>query len=164
MSVLFVVVNEYAFMCILSHLSSEISYRVVLIPSRKMSAASTTANAWVCVAGSLGQTPQIPVHKTHHNQFTFQVRTIILISCYLFTKGFRLKSVLYNVMIIELYLFNSLCTCGRFINHVFNCYQRASLSVCSKLNHTGVTIGLLTFDVRVATFLGLLLVVIFAKN
>lgn len=58
--------------------STELPYRVVLFTSRKMSAATTTANAWVSLAGSLGHTPKIPLTRTHQNQMVFQVRKYIL--------------------------------------------------------------------------------------
>lgn len=51
---------------------SVVPYRVVIFPSRKLSGASTSANAWVSLAGSLGQTENIPITR-NHLEFVFQV-------------------------------------------------------------------------------------------
>lgn len=40
-----------------------VPYRVVIFPSRKLSGASTSANAWVSLGGTLGQTNNIAVPK-----------------------------------------------------------------------------------------------------
>lgn len=49
-----------------------VPYRVVIFPSRKLSGASTSASAWVSLAGSLGQTDNIPITR-NHLEFVFQV-------------------------------------------------------------------------------------------
>ncbi|XP_077493627.1 DENN domain containing pinstripe isoform X3 [Amblyomma americanum] len=41
----------------------EMPYRVVVFPSRKLSASTTSANAWVSVSGTMGTTGIIPVPK-----------------------------------------------------------------------------------------------------
>ncbi|KAH7940330.1 hypothetical protein HPB52_023044 [Rhipicephalus sanguineus] len=41
----------------------EMPYRVVVFPSRKLSASTTSANAWVSVSGTMGTTGVIPVPK-----------------------------------------------------------------------------------------------------
>ena len=38
-------------------------YRVVVFPSRKLSASTTSANAWIIVAGTLGETKLIPLPR-----------------------------------------------------------------------------------------------------
>ncbi|CAL4110696.1 unnamed protein product, partial [Meganyctiphanes norvegica] len=40
-----------------------VAYRVVIFPSKKLSAATTSANAWVSLGGTIGQTKNIPVPK-----------------------------------------------------------------------------------------------------
>ncbi|XP_076058045.1 DENN domain containing pinstripe isoform X2 [Oratosquilla oratoria] len=46
-----------------TYTTTVIPYRVVIFPSRKLSAATTSANAWVSLGGTLGQTNNIPVPK-----------------------------------------------------------------------------------------------------
>ena len=58
---------------------AEVWYRVVLFTSRKMSAATTTANAWVSLAGTLGNTHKIPL--TRVNNITFQVQLLPSYRC-----------------------------------------------------------------------------------
>ncbi|KAH6924862.1 hypothetical protein HPB50_025760 [Hyalomma asiaticum] len=41
----------------------EMPYRVVVFPSRKLSASTTSANAWVSISGTMGTTGLIPVPK-----------------------------------------------------------------------------------------------------
>ncbi|GFT92719.1 DENN domain-containing protein 5A [Nephila pilipes] len=43
--------------------STSIPYRVVVFPSRKLSASTTSANAWIIVAGTLGETKLIPLPR-----------------------------------------------------------------------------------------------------
>ncbi|KAG8182527.1 hypothetical protein JTE90_002064 [Oedothorax gibbosus] len=43
--------------------STVIPYRIVVFPSRKLSASTTSANAWIIVAGSLGETKLIPLPR-----------------------------------------------------------------------------------------------------
>lgn len=38
-------------------------YRVVVFPSRKLSASTTSANAWIIVAGTLGETKLLPLPR-----------------------------------------------------------------------------------------------------
>lgn len=42
---------------------AELPYRVAIFPSRKTSAASTSANAWVTVSGTLGETSPVPIPR-----------------------------------------------------------------------------------------------------
>lgn len=42
---------------------AELPYRVMIFPSRKTSAASTSANAWVTVSGTLGETSPVPIPR-----------------------------------------------------------------------------------------------------
>lgn len=37
----------------------ELPYRVVIFPSKKSGAATTSANVWVAISGSLGETQQV---------------------------------------------------------------------------------------------------------
>uniref|UniRef100_T1IME6 DENN domain-containing protein 5B n=1 Tax=Strigamia maritima TaxID=126957 RepID=T1IME6_STRMM len=46
-----------------AYLSTVIPYRVVIFPSRKFSASTTSANAWVCLSGTHGETGAIDVPK-----------------------------------------------------------------------------------------------------
>jgi hypothetical protein len=41
----------------------ELPYRVVIFPSRKSSAATTSANSWVAVSGTLGETSPVPIPR-----------------------------------------------------------------------------------------------------
>ncbi|XP_015910435.1 DENN domain-containing protein 5A isoform X2 [Parasteatoda tepidariorum] len=43
--------------------STSIPYRVVVFPSRKLSASTTSANAWIIMAGNLGETKLIPLPR-----------------------------------------------------------------------------------------------------
>ncbi|XP_054716974.1 DENN domain-containing protein 5A-like [Uloborus diversus] len=43
--------------------STTMPYRVVIFPSRKLSASTTSANAWIIVAGTLGETKLIPLPR-----------------------------------------------------------------------------------------------------
>ena len=42
---------------------TELPYHVTIFPSRKTSAASTSANAWVTVSGTLGETSPVPIPR-----------------------------------------------------------------------------------------------------
>lgn len=42
---------------------AELPYRVAIFPSRKASAASTSANAWVTVSGTLGETSPVSIPR-----------------------------------------------------------------------------------------------------
>ena len=42
---------------------AELPYRVMIFPSRKTSAASTSANAWVTLSGTLGETSPVPIPR-----------------------------------------------------------------------------------------------------
>nr|XP_049274733.1 DENN domain-containing protein 5B isoform X4 [Rhipicephalus sanguineus] len=46
-----------------TYTATEMPYRVVVFPSRKLSASTTSANAWVSVSGTMGTTGVIPVPK-----------------------------------------------------------------------------------------------------
>ncbi|XP_066966304.1 DENN domain-containing protein 5B isoform X2 [Macrobrachium rosenbergii] len=46
-----------------TYTSTIVPYRVVIFPSRKSSGASTSANAWVSLGGTIGQTNNIPVPR-----------------------------------------------------------------------------------------------------
>ncbi|XP_077493632.1 DENN domain containing pinstripe isoform X8 [Amblyomma americanum] len=46
-----------------TYTATEMPYRVVVFPSRKLSASTTSANAWVSVSGTMGTTGIIPVPK-----------------------------------------------------------------------------------------------------
>lgn len=50
-------------------------YRVVIFPSKKGSAATTSANVWIAISGTLGETQQINVPR-HSLEFVFHVRSI----------------------------------------------------------------------------------------
>ncbi|XP_063223946.1 DENN domain-containing protein 5B isoform X2 [Bacillus rossius redtenbacheri] len=43
--------------------NTKLPYRVVIFPSRKASAATTTANAWVAISGTLGETSPVPIPR-----------------------------------------------------------------------------------------------------
>lgn len=38
-------------------------YRVAIFPSHKTNAASTSANCWIAVSGTLGETQRVPVPR-----------------------------------------------------------------------------------------------------
>lgn len=60
-------------------------YRVVILPSRKYSAATTSANSWVQVAGTAGESTQVPVPRGQ-TEFVFQVIGLSLYTdCHHFT-------------------------------------------------------------------------------
>ncbi|XP_066992829.2 DENN domain-containing protein 5B [Anabrus simplex] len=44
-----------------TYTNTKLPYRVVVFPSRKASAATTTANAWVAISGTLGETSAVPI-------------------------------------------------------------------------------------------------------
>lgn len=46
-----------------TYTATEMPYRVVVFPSRKLSASTTSANAWVSLSGTMGTTGVIPVPK-----------------------------------------------------------------------------------------------------
>nr|CAD7462416.1 unnamed protein product [Timema tahoe] len=43
--------------------NTKLPYRVVIFPSRKASAATTTANSWVAISGTLGETSPVPIPR-----------------------------------------------------------------------------------------------------
>lgn len=60
-------------MCVQNPLCvSVVPYRVVIFPSRKLSGASTSSNAWVSLGGTHGQTSKIPVPR-NQVELVFQV-------------------------------------------------------------------------------------------
>lgn len=63
--------NEYN---MLSCVSPGISYRVVIIPMKKLSIAMATVNPWVCVSGELGDSGVRQIPKNAQEIF-FQVCT-----------------------------------------------------------------------------------------
>ncbi|KAK3861289.1 hypothetical protein Pcinc_032720 [Petrolisthes cinctipes] len=71
------VVDYYCFTN--TYLNTLVPYRVVIFPSRKLSGASTSANAWVSLAGSLGQTDNIPIGRNHF-EFVFQHKNLGLLT------------------------------------------------------------------------------------
>lgn len=56
---------------------SVVPYRVVIFPSRKLSGASTSSNAWVSLGGTHGQTSKIPVPR-NQVELVFQVCGCVL--------------------------------------------------------------------------------------
>ncbi|KXJ77369.1 hypothetical protein RP20_CCG007773 [Aedes albopictus] len=50
-------------------------YRVVIFPSKKGSAATTSANVWIAISGTLGETQQINVPR-HSLEFVFHHKTL----------------------------------------------------------------------------------------
>ncbi|XP_064490137.1 DENN domain-containing protein 5B-like isoform X2 [Ornithodoros turicata] len=46
-----------------TYTQTEMPYRVVIFPSRKLSASTTSANAWVSISGTMGSTGVIPLSK-----------------------------------------------------------------------------------------------------
>ncbi|CAG0883872.1 unnamed protein product [Darwinula stevensoni] len=56
-----------------------IPYQVIIIPTRKMSASTTTANVWVRIAGTLGETKPIQVPRGS-NQMFFQHKNLGILS------------------------------------------------------------------------------------
>ncbi|XP_049778730.1 DENN domain-containing protein 5B [Schistocerca cancellata] len=46
-----------------TYTNTKMPYRVVIFPSRKASASTTTANVWVAVSGTLGETSHVPVPR-----------------------------------------------------------------------------------------------------
>ncbi|XP_021707931.1 DENN domain-containing protein 5A isoform X2 [Aedes aegypti] len=50
-------------------------YRVVIFPSKKGSAATTSANVWIAISGTLGETQQISVPR-HSLEFVFHHKTL----------------------------------------------------------------------------------------
>ncbi|XP_034238176.1 DENN domain-containing protein 5B isoform X2 [Thrips palmi] len=51
--------------------TTKMPYRVILLPSRKYGAATTSANSWVQVAGTAGESTQVPVPRGQ-TEFVFQ--------------------------------------------------------------------------------------------
>ncbi|RZF48660.1 hypothetical protein LSTR_LSTR010750 [Laodelphax striatellus] len=62
-----------------TYTNTRMLYRVAIFPTRKSSASSTTANCWVAVSGSNGETQQLPVPKGAL-QFTFTHRNLGLLT------------------------------------------------------------------------------------
>lgn len=57
--------NAVDFFCFTNTFTNTIMpYRVVIFPSRKFSASTTSANAWVCISGTLGDSGIVSVPKT----------------------------------------------------------------------------------------------------
>ncbi|PNF35070.1 DENN domain-containing protein 5B, partial [Cryptotermes secundus] len=46
-----------------TYTGTKLPYRVVIFPSRKTSAATTSANSWVAVSGTLGETSPVPIPR-----------------------------------------------------------------------------------------------------
>jgi hypothetical protein len=55
---------------------AELPYRVVIFPSRKASAATTSANSWVTISGTLGETSQVPIPRGTL-EFVFRVSEVL---------------------------------------------------------------------------------------
>ena len=62
-----------------TYTSTTMAYRVVIFTSKKMSAATTSANAWVSLGGTLGQTNNMPIPRGHH-EMVFQHKNIGLLT------------------------------------------------------------------------------------
>ncbi|XP_039279311.1 DENN domain-containing protein 5B isoform X2 [Nilaparvata lugens] len=62
-----------------TYTNTRMLYRVAIFPTRKSSASSTTANCWVAVSGSNGETQQLPVPKGALH-FTFSHRNLGLLT------------------------------------------------------------------------------------
>ncbi|KAB7506558.1 DENN domain-containing protein 5A [Armadillidium nasatum] len=59
--------------------SSIFPYRVIIFTSRKLNAATTSANAWVSIGGTLGHTSCIPVPRSQY-EMTFQYKNLGLLT------------------------------------------------------------------------------------
>lgn len=46
-----------------TYTSTKLPYRVVIFPSRRSSAATTSANSWVTISGTLGETAPVPIPR-----------------------------------------------------------------------------------------------------
>uniref|UniRef100_A0A6E8W2E4 UDENN domain-containing protein n=1 Tax=Anopheles coluzzii TaxID=1518534 RepID=A0A6E8W2E4_ANOCL len=55
--------------------TTKLPYRVVIFPSKKSSAATTSANVWIAISGSLGETQIINVPR-HSLEFVFHHKTL----------------------------------------------------------------------------------------
>ncbi|XP_058055954.1 DENN domain-containing protein 5A [Anopheles bellator] len=55
--------------------TTKLPYRVVVFPSKKSSAATTSANVWIAISGSLGETQIINVPR-HSLEFVFHHKTL----------------------------------------------------------------------------------------
>ncbi|XP_049544581.1 DENN domain-containing protein 5A isoform X2 [Anopheles darlingi] len=55
--------------------TTKLPYRVVIFPSKKSSAATTSANVWIAISGSLGETQIISVPR-HSLEFVFHHKTL----------------------------------------------------------------------------------------
>lgn len=55
--------------------TAKLPYRVVIFPSKKGSAATTSANVWIAISGTLGETQQISVPR-HSLEFVFHHKTL----------------------------------------------------------------------------------------
>ncbi|XP_053641988.1 DENN domain-containing protein 5B isoform X1 [Cherax quadricarinatus] len=72
--------NAVDYFCFTStYTSTIVPYRVVIFPSRKLSGASTSANAWVSLGGTLGQTSNIPVPRSQV-ELVFQHKNLGLLT------------------------------------------------------------------------------------
>ncbi|XP_052123081.1 DENN domain-containing protein 5A isoform X2 [Frankliniella occidentalis] len=68
--------NAVDYLCFTNtYTTTKMPYRVVIFPSRKYSAATTSANSWVQVAGSIGESNQVPVPRGHP-EFVFQHKNL----------------------------------------------------------------------------------------
>ncbi|XP_058837943.1 DENN domain-containing protein 5B isoform X2 [Topomyia yanbarensis] len=55
--------------------TTKLPYRVVIFPSKKGSAATTSSNVWIAISGTLGETQQISVPR-HSLEFVFHHKTL----------------------------------------------------------------------------------------
>ncbi|XP_053684603.1 DENN domain-containing protein 5B [Sabethes cyaneus] len=55
--------------------TTKLPYRVVIFPSKKGSAATTSANVWIAISGTLGETQQISIPR-HSLEFVFHHKTL----------------------------------------------------------------------------------------
>ncbi|XP_050714063.1 DENN domain-containing protein 5B-like isoform X2 [Eriocheir sinensis] len=62
-----------------TYASTMVPYRVVIFPSRKLSGASTSSNAWVSLGGTHGQTSKIPVPR-NQVELVFQHKNLGLLT------------------------------------------------------------------------------------
>ncbi|KAJ1528747.1 hypothetical protein ONE63_007135 [Megalurothrips usitatus] len=68
--------NAVDYLCFTNtYTTTKMPYRVVIFPSRKYSAATTSANSWVQVAGTIGESGQVPVPRGHP-EFVFQHKNL----------------------------------------------------------------------------------------
>lgn len=58
--------------------TTKLPYRVIIFPSRKASAATTSANSWIAISGTLCETNPVPIPKGAL-EFVFHVCSYALI-------------------------------------------------------------------------------------